>query len=292
MKQNNIHREGAAAWAAAGTLVKQPPLATIKLGVDVHQSRTVVAMQHDHATPKPAIGMRPEEFVPWVERLLARGHRVFAVYEACGFGFGLQRELTRLGATCYVVAPCKLDEQRTGVKTDHRDATALCQRLSRFVDGNRKELALVRVPTEQEERDRSLHRQREGLVRARTKMQAQGRALLVNHSHAAPALWWRKAAWSVLERHLPEWLTAMLAVWRPLLTLLDTQIATLGKTLEAAAPAALPVGLGKLTNTVVTREVCDWARFQNRQQVSSYTGLCPGEPSEARQTAVGSPKGD
>jgi hypothetical protein len=34
-----------------------------------------------------------------------------------------------------VIAPRKLDEQRTGVKTDPRDASTLCQRLSRYVDG-------------------------------------------------------------------------------------------------------------------------------------------------------------
>lgn len=27
---------------------------------------------------------------------------------------------------------------------------------------------------------------------------------------------------------------------------------------------------------MLLREVCDWHRFKNRRQVSSYTGLCPG----------------
>ena len=72
--------------------------------------------QEDHATPKLARRLRPAEFVPWVKSLLARGHAVFVVYEACGFGLCWQ--LTALGATCYVIAPQKLDEQRKGVKTD------------------------------------------------------------------------------------------------------------------------------------------------------------------------------
>ena len=38
------------------------------------------------------------------------GHTVHVVYEACGFGFGLYRELEALGAHCYVIAPRKLDE--------------------------------------------------------------------------------------------------------------------------------------------------------------------------------------
>ena len=90
----------------------------IKLGLDIHQARYVVVAQEGHATPKPARRFLPHEFVPWVETLLARGHAVFVVYEACGFGFGLCRQLTAAGATCYVIAPRKLDEARKGVKTD------------------------------------------------------------------------------------------------------------------------------------------------------------------------------
>lgn len=98
------------------------------------------------------------------------------------------------------------------MKTDNLDAGTLCQRLSRYVDGNTKELALIRVPSEQEEQLRHIHRQREELVRARTKLQAQGRSLLVNHGQAAPPRWWRRQGWSVLEKLLPAWLLARLAV--------------------------------------------------------------------------------
>ena len=290
MNTTNVHHEVGAAWAVTGNLY-QSGLAAIKLGVDVHQGSYVVVAQEDHATPRPAQRFLPAEFVPWVGRLVARGHRVFAVYEACGFGFGLQRALAALGAECHVVAPCRLDERRERVKTDGRDAAALCQRLSRFVDGNRRELAVIRVPSEEEERLRAEHRQREALVRGRTRLAAQGRALIVNHTAETqragpiPARWWRAAGWKVLAGVLPEWLRGRLEVLRPVLAILDAQIAALTGSLEDAAPDGLPAGQGKMTGTVLTREVCDWHRFSNRRQVSSYTGLCPGEPSEARQTA-------
>jgi transposase len=286
MKQAIVHNEGAAALTAADQNSTTQP-ATIKLGVDVHQARYVSVAQHDHATPQPPHRCRPEEFVPFVEKLLARGHRVYVVYEACGFGFGLCRQLTALGATCYVVAPCKLDERNTRVKTDALDAGALCQRLSRYVDGNLKELAVIRIPTEAEEQLRHIHRQREALVRARTKLQAQGRSLLVNHGQPTVQRWWRKMGWSLLARVVPAWLLDRLAIYRPVLEALDTQIATLTAQLEAAAPKALPTGLGKLTSMVVTREVCDWHRFKNRRQVSSYTGLCPGEYSSGSKRMPG-----
>ena len=109
------------------------------------------------------------------------GAEIHAVYEACGFGFGLQRQLTALGIACYVVCPQKLDEHNKRVKTDGLDAKALCLKLDRFVEGNREALALVRVPSEEEEQLRAIHRQREQLVKARKRLEAQGRSLMVNH---------------------------------------------------------------------------------------------------------------
>ena len=106
-----------AASAATGHAY-QSPVPAIKLGLDIHQARYVVVAQEGQETPKPARRLAPGEFVPWVESLLARGHQVYVVYEACGFGFGLCRRLQALGAACYVIAPRKLDEARKGVKTD------------------------------------------------------------------------------------------------------------------------------------------------------------------------------
>ena len=104
-----------------------------------------------------------------------------AVYEACGFGFSLQRNLTALGIKCHVVCPQNLDERNKRVKTDGLDAKALCLKLDRFVQGNRDALAIVRVPSEEEERSRAIHRQREQLLSARKRLEAQGRSLMVNH---------------------------------------------------------------------------------------------------------------
>ncbi|MEO6755377.1 MAG: phage portal protein [Chthoniobacteraceae bacterium] len=60
------------------------------------------------------------------------------------------------------------------------------------------------------------------------------------------------------------------------------------RAIESAAPACIPHGLGKLTSVMLTREVCDWRRFNNRRQVSSDTGLCPGEYSSGGKRVQGS----
>ena len=282
-----VHHEGATSLKVAGKRV-QPKRSVIKIGLDIHLCVYVAVAQFDHLLPKAARRFAPGEFVPWVESLLRQGHTVHVVYEACGFGFSLYRQLFAAGASCYVIAPRKLDEQHTGVKTDPRDATTLCQRLSRYVEGNTGELAVIRVLSEKEEQARHVTRQREQLVHHRQKMEAQGRSLLISHALPAPAHWWKNQTWTRLQQHLPRWISARLEVYRPAMLSLQEQIAALTGELEAAAPAAIPVGLGKLTTVMLTREICDWHRFKNRRVISSYTGLCPGERSSGSKRVPGS----
>ena len=91
----------------------------IKLGIDVHQDFYVVVMQEGGTNPKPAQRFKKEAFVHWAARLKQKsGAKIHAVYEACGFGFGLQRQLSALGIDCHVVCPQKLDEHNKRVKTD------------------------------------------------------------------------------------------------------------------------------------------------------------------------------
>jgi hypothetical protein len=163
MNKTIVHHEGAASLKAADHHVNNTA-STIKLGVDIHARLYVVVVQYDHALPKAARRFAPADFVPWVGRLLQQGPAVHVVYEACGFGFGLYRQLVAAGAHCHVIAPRKLDEPQSGVKTNPRDAMTLCQRLSRYVEGNTRELAVIRVPNEEEERARHISRQREMFV--------------------------------------------------------------------------------------------------------------------------------
>src|SRR5438874_7229258 len=161
----------------------------IKLGIDVHQQFYFVVVQEGGSNPKPPQRFRKEAFLHWATKLKRQGGEVHAVYEACGFGFGLQRQLATLGIQCQVVCPQKLDERNRRVKTDGLDAKALCLKLDRFVQGNRDALAIVRIPTQEEEQKRAIHRQREQLVKARKQLEAQGRSLMVNHGVEPTTNW-------------------------------------------------------------------------------------------------------
>ena len=254
--------------------------AVIKLGIDVHQDFYVVVMQVDGSNPKPAQRFAKEAFLHWAARLKQHRAEVHAVYEACGFGFGLQRKLAALSIHCHVVCPQKLDERNKRVKTDGLDAKALCLKLDRFVQGNRSALALVRVPTEEEEQLRAIHRQREQLVKARKQLEAQGRSLMVNHGIEPLKSWWKPRRFATLS--VPKWMKELLANTQPILIVLQQKIAALTVQLQAAATPDQPCGLGAMTSVIIDREIGDWTRFANRRQVASYTGLCPGEYSSGK----------
>jgi transposase len=249
----------------------------IKLGIDVHQDFYVVVMQESGSNPKPPQRFGKEAFLQWAAKLKSQSGQVHAVYEACGFGFGLQRQLSALGIECQVVCPQKLDEANKRVKTDGLDAKALCLRLDRFVQGNRAALAVVRVPSEEEEQLRALHRQREQLVKARKQLEAQGRSLMVNHGIEPVKNWWKRRNFTALQ--VPSWLKELLGNSQSILVALQEKISVLTLQLQSAATSAQPRGLGAMSSVVIDREIGDWNRFNNRRQIASYTGLCPGEYS-------------
>src|SRR5580704_13012490 len=207
--------------------------ADIKLGIDVHQDFHVVAEQVGGSNPKPPQRFQKQAFLHWAAKLKQSGAEVYAVYEACGFGFSLQRQLSALGINCYVVCPQKLDERNKRVKTDGLDAKALCLKLDRFVQGNRDALAIVRVPSEEEEQARAIHRQREQLVKARKQLEAQGRSLMVNHGFESVQNWWKPRTFGALD--VPLWMKELLANSQPILVALQQKIAALAVQLQSAA---------------------------------------------------------
>src|SRR5438874_6676714 len=200
-----------------------------------------------------------KRFWGWAAKLKRQAAEVHAVYEACGFGFTLQRQLAALGIHCYVVCPQKLDERNKRVKTDGLDAKALCLKLDRFVEGNRDALALVRVPAEKEEQLRAIHRQREQLVKARKQLEAQGRTLMVNHGIEPVQNWWKRCNFAALP--VPAWMKELLQNSQPILFALQEKIAALTVQLQNAAAPKQPRGLGKMISVIIDREIGDWRRF-------------------------------
>jgi transposase len=271
-----------------GESVSVTPVAVIKLGLDVHADSIRVVRQLDHATPQPAQKFSPEQFLEWAKKQVGLTAQVHSCYEAGPFGYGLHRQLTALGIENLVVRPQNWDELGQQVKTDKTDALALCQRLDRYVQGNRKALAVVRVPSPAEEAARWPSRQREQLLRERKRLEAQGRSLLLTQGVRVKGRWWQQQNWPPLAARLPAALAATLTITREIVQLVHEKVEALTAALETAATPGRAKGVGALTTEVIGREIGHWQRFTNRRQVASYTGLCPSVYASGRRLVNGS----
>jgi transposase len=261
----------------------------INLGLDVHADFIMAVRIIDGQGPQPGQRFSPAKFLEWVQRQRQHAEKVYACYEAGPLGYGLYRTLTEMGVLCYVVRPRDWDQYGSKVKTDQRDAHELALGLDRYVSGNTKAFSIVRVPTPQEEQERSLSRHRQSLLRQvqRLAAQARGNALYYGH-RLRPTEWWKKAAWAELEPKLPAHLARLLGSLRAIILVAEEELKKVTRAIEAAADQDLPGGVGRLTAEVLDREAGDWNRFDNRRQVSSYTGLCPREDSSGPRRFQGS----
>jgi transposase len=274
---------------APATLVKGEAKArTIKLGIDVHIDRYVAVRIVDGTTPQPPQSFTPDEFLLWAAKQLTLAEKVFTCYEAGPFGYSLHRKLEKMGTANYVVRPRDWDEYGKRVKTDKRDAKELALHLDRYVNGNHDAFCVVRVPTEAQEQARSVSRQRESFQREKQRLAAQGRSHALYYGLRLQGEWWTDKAWKDLSVALPPFLLSLLEPLGRLIEALESELKTRTEEVQAAAPPALPLGVGNLTAEILEREVLDWHRFQNRRQVASYTGLCPSEDSSNNRRFQGS----
>ena len=260
---------------------------SIKLGIDVHLSKYVVVRMIEGTTPQPPQRFSPEAFLVWAKKQLSLAEEVYSAYEAGPLGYGLHRELEQAGIRNVVVRPRDWDEYGKKVKTDKRDAKQLVLALDRYLEGNREAFSVVRVPQPEEEQRRNRSRHRESLQRDKQRLAARGRGYGLYYGYRLKGEWWKPRAWGKLAGQLPAHLVSLLESLRRLLLPLEEELKSFDRELEAAAPARLPVGLGKLTYEILEREVVNWHRFDNRRQVASYTGMCPREDSSAERRFQG-----
>lgn len=246
-----------------------------KIGTDVHARDVVVCLQLDGALPERPQKMDAEQLILLATGLVKAKIKVYVIQEAGPCGYGLHRRLEQAGATSYVVVAKTLADGRQQ-KTDGLDATALTDNLDRYLRGHTKAFTAVSVPTAQQEQDRARGRLRGQLKQSRHQWEARGRSLLLAQGFHISGQWWKKSRWEGLHKSLPAWLVVELEIMRTQINSMDAAEKARRDELEAAAPESLPKAIGALTWVLLLREICDWGRFKNRRQVSSYSGLCPG----------------
>lgn len=269
-----------------------PPAEVIKLGVDTHLNSYSVARMVDSSAPQPAQNMSPEAFLKFVAKQKKLARRVVVAYEAGPFGFHLYRQLLALGVECLVVVAQDWDERHKKTKTDKIDARQIVLNLDRYLAGNTHALAVVRVPSLPEEIARDLSRERDQFKKDRNRFINRGHALLRRYGMRNLGRWWEEGALEPLRPRLREafageadrerladQLLSQMADYADQIAVLAARMDDLTEQLEEASrdrQAERLKGVGHLSLEKMRREVCDWNRFQNRRQVASYTGLCPG----------------
>lgn len=260
-------------------------LACIKLAVDVHAAKFKVVRQLGELSAQPGQSFTPEAFLKFAGKQLELADKVWCCYEAGPTGFWLHRQLSQLGLEALVVVPARLDAYGRKVNNDRNDARALASKLSRYVAGEKEALALVRVPTVEQESRRALSRQRGQFAKTLRSLAAMGRSACLLQGYRLRGPWWRQVHWLKVCAELPPGLQEHLERFRPLMAESEKQIALLTKSIQAAAPKELPVGMGALSFSQIEREVFDWQRFSNRKQPASFAGLCGGVSASGQQHA-------
>lgn len=282
MHDTNIKRQNPTSSNAAVRSV-------IKLGLDVDLQQLTVTLQHDHQQPKPAQSFTVARLVQWVRDQVQAGHPVWTVYESCGFGYTLHHQLVEAGAHSLVISPVRLHPDRRR-KNDRLDSRQLCLRLSRYLDGQKDELPVIRVPSVAEQQRRELGRQRQFWHQQVRRLENHGRALCLEHEfQTLPAGWAGPRKWKRLWPELSEFLRTLLEPLRQQIGAAKAQLDQLQSQIEARVTEdRIPKGLGRLTLSLLDGEVCDWHRFQHRKAPGSYTGCCPSEHTSGTTVRQGS----
>jgi transposase len=259
-----------------------------KIAIDMHLKSFRVVRQMDHGSVQPAQRFEPARFYHWLEKEKEKAERVAVCYEAGCFGYEPARRMQGMGIEVYVIAPQSWDEQRKRQVNDKLDAAVMCRRLSDYLDGHRKALSVVHIPSREEEEERAAARFREQLCKEMRRIGAMGRSLLLQREMAMRGQWWRGSAWQRIRQAMPAWVVHQLEIWKGLLEQLEKRIGQEERQLRGTA-AAEPVlfGEGELTHVLLRRELMDVRRFKNARQLGNYFGLCPSENTSGERRRLG-----
>ena len=224
---------------------------------------------------------------------LAPDCRVVSVYEAGRDGFWIHRALAQRGIENVVVdsASIEVNRKQRRVKTDRVDVEALLRQLERYHRGERKALAVVRVPTEADEDQRRPSRERERLLQERGAHKVRIESLLVAQGVrrkldaglmeeldelSSPAGYPLGADLKAeIRREYQRYRQAHEQI-------LEIERIQEARVAAAEGPAMAQVaqllglrGIGWVTSWVLVVEFFAWREFRNRKELAACAGLTP-----------------
>jgi transposase len=232
---------------------------------------------------------------------------VMSCYEAGRDGFWLHRHLLEEGIENLVVdsASIEVSRRKKRAKTDRIDLGKLLTMLIRYDHGEKKVWSVVRVPSEEAEDHRHLHRQLKALKGERARHSNRIKGLLVGQGIRIPVgvnfleeldkvRLWNGAV-------LPPGLRARLEREYACLQFVDQQIKELEKErqellrtsndrdVEQVRQLLRLRGIGDNSAWLFVMEFFGWRDFQNRREVGRLAGLTPTpyqSGDEAREQGI------
>ena len=210
---------------------------------------------------------------------------VFA-YEAGPCGYGIYRQLTKLGFACRIVAPSTIPKRRGDrIKNDTRDAVTLARLL------RAGELSFVWIPDEVHEAMRDLVRARQVAANDLRTARARIQMFLLKRERRYDRKPWgyRHRVW--LSDQQFEHPAQQIAFQSYINVMeqteerkadLERQIGelvihwSLGPVVQALQVLK---GVGLIIAATLAAEIGDFTRFTNPQQLMAFLGLVPGEHS-------------
>jgi transposase len=220
---------------------------------------------------------------------------VVSCYEAGRDGFWIHRYLESQGIENIVVdsASLEVNRRKRRAKTDRIDVAKLLRMLMRYWGGEKKVWSVVRVPSEQDEDARQLHRGLEGLRRERTKHRNRIKGLLAQQGIKVsnPS---QKKFLDVLEKLrtwngqvVPPGLKCQVVSAYERLQMVEDQIKASEAekkeklknpetvSLQKVAKLAMLYGIGPVSSWTFVMEFFGWRQFENRREVGALAGLTP-----------------
>jgi transposase len=220
--------------------------------------------------------------------------------EACGSAHYWARKLTELGHTVRLIAPQFVKPYVKTNKNDRNDAEAICEAVGR------PNMCFVPVKTAEQQAVLSVHRARQGFVKARTAQANQIRGLLAEFGIVIP-----KGIGHIAQR-LPEILedgeNALPGMMRQLVRDLGAQLKVVDKQVEEmerqiklwhrdsepSRKLEAIAGIGPLTASAYVATVGDAKSFKNARQVPAWLVMLPRHEGTGGKVKLGriSKRGD
>ncbi len=264
---------------------------SVFVGIDVHKKSFVIsAYCQGKAVKKWTTQSSRVSAAEQLTRFF-RGAEIHSAYEAGFSGFKLHRVLNAAGVRSRVIHAAAVEvKSNDRVKTDKRDAKKIAEQLAA------KRLRAIYVPTEDEERRRSLSRGREQVIERRKaignqlKMKLHYLGMMDSDPQKVGETFLETVEKLVLPKEHRFVVAELIDAWRQETKRIKRFEQEL---LKQAADDPLEIiyrsapGIGAISARVLSNELDNMLRFDNERQLFSFSGLTPGEYSSGEYVRRG-----